>query len=174
MKKTSRLVLTLILVVMMVFGVVAPVVGYAAQNTPASQSANSSSDRSYDAGWIEINRIGNELIVTISPDIDSAKQIDKSMIKEIAYELFDHAKVLVLEALREDIKNSQYGEGNEGFTNLESVWSTALDAHLGINGYDNYNDFFEAAAEDAALIDGLVDYADSLLVAAHKMVSLIT
>ena len=170
MKKTSRLVLTLLLVMMMVFGVAAPVIGYAAQNAPASQSTDGSVDSSYDAGWLLIERIGDELIVTLSPDIDSAKQINKSVIKEIAYEVLGYAKDIVIDSLKEDILNGQYGDAKEGFTDLDSVWATAFDSYMEQCGFDSgdYLGFFKQALEDESIIDELVDYACSLLVAAHK------
>ena len=170
MKKTLRSVLTLLLVVMMAFGVAAPIISYAADNVRAPQSNGGSDDSSYDAGWLAIERVGDELIVTLSPDIDSALQINREVIEEIAGELLGHAKDIVINTLKEDILNGQYGEGEEGFTDLDSVWTTALGAYIERCGCDrdDYVGFFKKALEDDALIDGLIDYACSLLVAAHK------
>ena len=170
MKKTLRSVLTLLLVVMMAFGVAAPIISYAADNVPAPQSNGGSGDSSYDAGWLAIERVGDELIVTLSPDIDSALQINREVIEEIAGELLGHAKDIVINSLKEDILNGQYGDGEEGFTDLDSVWTTALGAYIERCGCDrdDYVGFFKKALEDDALIDGLIDYACSLLVAAHK------
>ena len=135
MKKTSRLILTLLLVVMMVLGVVAPVVGYAANNSSVSQSNDSSSDSSYDAGWLRVERVGDELIVTLSPDIESLKQINTTVVKEIANEILGFAKDIVVDSLREDILNGQYGDAKEGFTDLDSVWATAFDSYMEQCGY---------------------------------------
>ncbi|MBQ7390532.1 MAG: uL15 family ribosomal protein [Clostridia bacterium] len=164
MKKTLRLVLTLLLVVMMTFGVIAPVVAY------AQDGNNGSPDSSYDAGWLQLERFGDELVVTLTPDVDSLKEIDKAQIKAILDEVLDFAKDVVISSLKDDIFNGQYADGKDGFTDLESVWSTAIDGYLGQCGFESgdYVGFFKEAVNDETLIDGLVDYACGLLITAHK------
>ncbi len=184
MKKTFRSVLTLLLVVMMVFGVVAPVVSYASESelfeasspealTSATDSDSSESSSIIDDGWLKIDRVDNHITVTLYPDINSAMELDKAQVKEIILEILGLAKDLVIDVMREDILNGQYGNDQGGFDSFEYLWTTAFSGYCssaGIAGEGDevYIEFFKSSLEDETVIDGLVDYACDMILTAVK------
>ncbi len=183
MKKNLRSVLTMLLVLMMALTTVVPVIGYALEATPASVSSSDTPIDSYGDGWLKIDQYdedgdGNtdKVVVTLTPDIDSAKEIDRAEVKDILNEVITIAKDLVINDLKSGIVNGQYGEENNGnFGGLESLWEDAFNQYLETTGYDGYVDFFKAATaqegsvRDNELISGLVDYACSLISTANKL-----
>ncbi len=183
MKKNLRSVLTMLLVLMMALTTVVPVIGYALEATPASVSNSDTPIDSYGDGWLKIDQYdedgdGNtdKVVVTLTPDIDSAKEIDRAEVKDILNEVITIAKDLVINDLKSGIVNGQYGEENNGnFGGLESLWEDAFNQYLETTDYEGYVDFFKAAiakegsVRDNELISGLVDYACSLISTANKL-----
>ncbi len=180
MKKTLRSVLTMLLVMVMAFTVVSPVIGFAAESETLGNASHASNDNnaqvtpdsSYDAGWLLIERVGNEVIVTLTPDVDSLMGIDKTVVKEILKEVFNLAKDMVVEDIKNDIANGQYGDGSDGYDQddtLDSIWSDAIEGYLNDHRYDDYVDFFKAAIKDESVIDEFAAYACGLLRTAYQM-----
>ena len=148
MKKTLRSVLTMLLVMVMAFTVVSPVIGFAADSETLNASATGNDnnaqvtpDSSYDADWLLIERVGNEIIVTLTPDVDALMDIDKAIVKEILMEVLNLAKDLVIDDIKNDIANGQYGDGSDGYgqgDTLDSIWADAIEGYLNDHRYDDY------------------------------------
>ena len=151
MKKTLASVLAFLLVVMMVFAGVVPVVSYAAENHAQTKSNSVTGAIDTLTEWVELDRQGNELVVTLNPDVDTLKQIDSADLKVLIDKILDYAKDVVIKALND-----------EEFR--DTLWDIALDAYLTAKGYDSIAE----ALDDPELPEELVGYASDLILAAHK------
>ena len=151
MKKTLASVLAFLLVVMMVFAGVVPVVSYAAENHAQTKSNSVTGAIDTLTEWVELDRQGNELVVTLNPDVDTLKQIDSADLKALIDKILDYAKDVVIKTLND-----------EEFR--DTLWDIALDAYLTAKGYDSIAE----ALDDPELPEELVGYASDLILAAYK------
>ena len=151
MKKTLASVLAFLLVVLMIFAGVAPVIGYAAENKAATKS-NSVTD-AIDAvtEWFDVDRQGDELIVTLNPNVEQLKGIDSEDIKAILDKILHYAKDAIVKAVND-----------EEFR--DTLWNIATEAYLTAKNYDSIAE----ALDDPNLPKELVGYACDLIVAAHN------
>lgn len=151
MKKTLASVLAFLLVVMMVFVGVAPAISYAAENRAAVKSNSVTGAIDTVTEWVDLDRQGNELVVTLNPDVDALGQLDRADIEALINKILHYAKDVVIKALND-----------EEFR--DTLWDVALDAYLTAKGYDSISE----ALDDPTLPEELVGYARELILAAHK------
>ena len=182
MKKTMRSVLTLLLVVAMLFGVLAPTVAFATDGTESGGNGTEGSvgsvGGSYDAGWCVIEYDANELKITLDPDKESLLDMDKEKVKEMLNTVIDAAKTIVVDELKESIKDGLFGSEDDGGlgndTTLDTVWQKVIDMYLStvvelekFDATERYLEFFKLALEspekEEEYINELVDYACNLL-----------
>ena len=97
MKKTFASVLAFLLVFMMVFAGLAPTVSLAAESRQEEKSNSVLDAAETVADWFDIERQGNELVVTLTPDVDSFGEIYLEDVKEILNEVLDYSKDIVIE-----------------------------------------------------------------------------
>ena len=69
MKKTFASALAFLLVVMMVFVGVAPTISYAAESRSAAKDISISDVVDEATDWVDIDRDGDELILTLNPEM---------------------------------------------------------------------------------------------------------
>ena len=150
MKKTLASVLAFLLVVMMVFAGVAPAISYAAENRTATKSNSVTGAISSVTDWFELDRQGNELILTLNPDVEMLEQLDSKDVEELITKILAYATDVVIKSLSE-----------EEFR--DTLWDVALDAYLTAKGYDSIAE----ALDDPELPEELVGYAKQLILAAH-------
>ena len=97
MKKTFASVLAFLLVFMMVFAGIAPTVSLAAESRQEEKSNSVLDAVETVADWFEVERHGNELVVTLTPDKDSFGEIYIEDVKDILNEVLDYSKDIVIE-----------------------------------------------------------------------------
>ncbi|MBQ9085032.1 MAG: hypothetical protein IJY24_05185, partial [Clostridia bacterium] len=188
MKKTWRSILTLVLVLVMLFGVAAPTVAFAQEaNGIEANSAGTETNSStggteneaggkLDTGWCVIEYDDNELKVTLYPDVDSLLDMNKASLKEMLNTLVDAIKTIVIDDLKQDIVDGQYGDGVEvdGSFSVDEIWKVVIDKYIATldpaisEAEDTYVEFFKAAIADDTIVDGFVDYACKILRTAVK------
>ena len=89
MKNTFSKILVMIMVVAMLFGVCAPTVAYAAEPdgiptvTPTEEERNDEVLGSLETGWCDVEYTAEGILVTLTPDLDALKLVDKAMLKEL-------------------------------------------------------------------------------------------
>ena len=150
MKKTLASVLAFLLVVMMVFAGVAPAISYAAENRTATKSNSVTGAISSVTDWFELDRQGNELILTLNPDVEMLEQLDSKDVEELITKILAYATDVVIKSISE-----------EEFR--DTLWDVAFDAYLTAKGYDSIAE----ALDDPELPEELVGYAKQLILAAH-------
>ena len=151
MKKTLASVLAFLLVVLMVFAGVAPVISYAAENKTATKSNTVTGAIDTVTDWFELEREGNELVVTLNPDVEALQALDYEDLKALIDKILDYAKDTVVKALND-----------EEFR--DTLWDVALDAYLTAKDYDSIAE----ALDDPNLPEELVGYARELILAAYQ------
>ena len=151
MKKTFASVLAFLLVVMMVFVGVAPTISYAAESRSAAKDISISDVVDEATDWVDIDRDGDELILTLNPDISSLKQLDNEDIKALLDKILHYAKDAMVKAIND-----------EDFR--DTIWDVAVSTYLTAKGYDSFAD----ALRDPDLPRELVGYACDIIISAHN------
>ena len=151
MKKTVASVLAFLLVVMLVFVGVAPTITYAAESRQQPKSIDVSDAVHTLTEWVELDREGNELVLTLNPDVDMLEAITREDIKAILDKILAYAKDAVIKAIND-----------EEFR--DTLWNVAFNAYLTAKGYDSVAE----ALDDPNLPEELVGYARDLIIAAHN------
>jgi len=169
MSKTLRKIITLILVLVMLFGVSAVTIGAAtaegggtsggltgSQSSDSSQSAGGSSGEgnnnggetgtsgSLTTGWLDISydTVTNEIVVVLSPDKGAILDIDKAELQEILAMLVEAMKEVVLDDVLSDFGGLTILEEELTPDNiLEKVLDIYLDKHY--SGDDKRMEFIK-------------------------------
>ena len=144
MSKTLKKVVTLILVLVMLFGMSAFTIGAVADgaeqssagsegNTStggnASSSQSSGTSGSLITGWFDVtyDTDTKEIKVVITPDKDAVLGVTKAQLKEIATKLVEAIKEVALSDIVEEFGGFELLEGE---LNADNVWQKALDVYL--------------------------------------------
>ncbi len=110
MKKTWRSILSLLMALVLVFGVFSStaIVAFAADESAGGTSNDASSEQTNDAqldeGWISVEYENNEMIVTLTPDLDALTNVSKDIIKELKDVVIEGIKEIGLRQLEDDIE----------------------------------------------------------------------
>ena len=186
MKKTLRSIVTLLLVVVMLFGVAAHTVAYASE--PVSESGNgteenagqggSSSPEVFDTGWCEIIYDENEIKLILYPEFEALKDLNKEYVKELISDLratlVDALQTVFVEDLVKGILDKYYGEdvGVVDGLNIENVWQLGMDAFIeskyGSCENEDYLNFIKDVNADETLVHEFAEYACQLIKTAVK------
>ena len=150
MKKTLASVLTLLLVVVMAFAGIVPAVTHASASESAPVKNVVSDIGSVADDWFDIDRDGNEVILTLNPDIASLKQIDTAELKALLSKVVAYAKNVVKITLSDA-------------TFRQELWQIAYDAYVTAKGYTS----IEQVLNDPNLAKEVVGYARAIIIAAN-------
>ena len=173
MNKTFKKIVTFILVLAMLFGVSATTLSAATVDETQNSGSNTaqkgdSSDStggengdtvlgSAVTGWCDVEYTENGIVVTLSPDIDALKAINKEQITELFKIIVEAVKKVVVE----DFVGQFVGDNSDNDSsaspmaldvdtsgvNIKNIWMTALESYV----FDNYSDIEGDLTEEQEL-----------------------
>ena len=118
MKKSVVSVLTLLLVTVMLFTGFIPVISHAAEQKSAKEQISAViPDRIKDTDWVDVALSGDELILTLNPDLSVLEGVDSEQLKVIIDKVLFYAK----NAVKDSLKN------NKQF--YRDLWAIAHEAY---------------------------------------------
>ena len=152
MKKSVVSVLTLLLVTVMLFTGFIPVISHAAEQKSAKEQISAViPDRIKDTDWVDVALSGDELILTLNPDLSVLEGVDSEQLKVIIDKVLFYAK----NAVKDSLKN------NKQF--YRDLWAIAHEAYAEYKGHNGVVD----TLTDPNLPYELVSYVKAVLLAAH-------
>ena len=165
MSKNLRKILTVLLVIVMLFGISATTIAAASEGIDAHTDPVVDS---IDQGFVRVEYTENEIIVTLTPDTDAIAGISKEKIKELVRFALKAAKDVVIEEILDAIVGADVSISNPDPVKLaENVWTKAMDAYVSKNygaaDSDAYIDFFGDALTSDAAINDYADYVCAII-----------
>ncbi len=171
MKKTLRSFLTLLLVFVMLFSVVAPT-AYAASQQVDDTTASTTSPTSEEQPlkWFEVSHDADGISVVLKPSTDKLKATSVAGVKKLLGKLIDAIYEVIIDEIKHGIAEGEYGDGVSAIT-PENAFDYAFDAYIDAhyNGADldaKYQEFYAAVFADDdtnPTITALADYVCGLV-----------
>ncbi|MBR2343879.1 MAG: uL15 family ribosomal protein [Clostridia bacterium] len=185
MKRNTRLLVTLLLVISLVFGVFSVGASAAGALIGGTDESIDTPIDSLDRGWLDITYYDNDIVVTVYPDLSALLDFDREQLSEIKDILFAALRDIVVE----EIKNEFFASAHEAapvlytlratapsYETYKYLWNTGLKNYVidHFGGEEHtlesaYVGFMESAVNHDAEVDKFVDYVVDLLDTAVKL-----
>ena len=167
----------MLLALIMIFGAVLPTLAYTAEGiediSEGREESAAGSAESSTPDWIDIKYTEDEIVITLSPEIDALFSINTADISTVIGKLVEAFETVIIDQIKDawmgDNTVAPDGDSSSvvGIT-LDTVWEKALEGYVDSNYSepelaDRYIAFFGDIMNDDATVAGLVKHVCDLI-----------